>query len=62
MHHKDVIVFPKQGRRPHPDELSGSDLDGDLYHATWDPQLIPDLPMHRPMDYTPPKKNRVTNK
>ncbi|PHU28820.1 hypothetical protein BC332_00913 [Capsicum chinense] len=30
-----------QGDRPHPNEASGIDLDGDLYFATWDENLIP---------------------
>ena len=38
--------------RPHPNECSGSDLDGDIYFVTWDPELIPPH-LVEPMDYTP---------
>lgn len=38
--------------RPHPNECSGSDLDGDIYFASWDTELIPPR-MVSPMDYTP---------
>ncbi|KAK1578467.1 hypothetical protein Q3G72_030483 [Acer saccharum] len=54
LHHMvDCIVFPAKGKRPHPDECSGSDLDGDNYFVCWDPELIPPRQFH-PMDYTPP--------
>lgn len=38
--------------RPHPNECSGSDLDGDIYFVCWDPELIPTV-TSEPMDYTP---------
>jgi hypothetical protein len=39
--------------RPHPNECSGSDLDGDLYFLSWDEALIP-ASADNPMDYCPP--------
>ncbi|EEF46969.1 RNA-dependent RNA polymerase 6 [Ricinus communis] len=42
LHHlHDCLVFPQKGDRPHTNEASGSDLDGDLYFVTWDENLIP---------------------
>lgn len=42
LHHLyDCLVFPQNGERPHSNEASGSDLDGDLYFVTWDENLIP---------------------
>ncbi|KAK3007262.1 hypothetical protein RJ639_015663 [Escallonia herrerae] len=38
--------------RPHPNECSGSDLDGDIYFVCWDHDLIPPMRI-RPMDYAP---------
>ncbi|CAH9108035.1 unnamed protein product [Cuscuta epithymum] len=47
----DCIVFPQKGERPHPNECSGGDLDGDLYFISWDQNLIPNQTV-KPMDYT----------
>ncbi|XP_006647856.1 probable RNA-dependent RNA polymerase 1 [Oryza brachyantha] len=53
LHHMvNCVVFPQQGPRPHPNECSGSDLDGDIYFVSWDSTLIPPR-MVAPMDYTP---------
>ncbi|CAI9785500.1 unnamed protein product [Fraxinus pennsylvanica] len=51
-HMVDCVVFPQKGRRPHPNECSGSDLDGDIYFVCWDRDLIPPRQCS-PMDYTP---------
>lgn len=55
LHHLfDCLIFPQKGERPHTNEASGSDLDGDLYFVSWDDNLIP--PSKRswiPMEYTP---------
>ncbi|TMW65735.1 hypothetical protein Poli38472_008377 [Pythium oligandrum] len=38
---RDCIVFPSKGERPHPDECTGGDLDGDTFVVIWDDRLIP---------------------
>lgn len=48
----DCLIFPQKGKRPHPNECSGGDLDGDLYFVCWDEKLIPPE-TDAPMDYTP---------
>ncbi|XP_050275545.1 probable RNA-dependent RNA polymerase 1 [Quercus robur] len=53
LHHMvDCVVFPQKGFRPHPNECSGSDLDGDIYFVCWDPELLPPQQI-QPMDYSP---------
>ena len=35
-----MIVFPSRGERPHPQEMSGGDLDGDLFWISHHPDLV----------------------
>ncbi|CAG9327586.1 unnamed protein product [Blepharisma stoltei] len=58
LHHLyHVVVFPQKGERPHTNECSGSDLDGDLYFITWDIRLIPPHYAH-PMEYDTAKPKK----
>ena len=49
-HLVDCIVFPTKGKRPHPSEIAGSDLDGDQYFVCWDEDLIVPC-LKEPYDY-----------
>ncbi|KAF3053460.1 hypothetical protein E8E11_008642 [Didymella keratinophila] len=49
---RNCIVFSQRGDRDLPSQLSGGDLDGDLFHIIWDERLIPPITMI-PADYPP---------
>ena len=46
----NVVVFSSHGQRDLPSQLSGGDLDGDLYNVIYDNTLYPKL-KHEPADY-----------
>jgi len=60
-HMVDCVVFPTLGSRPHPDEMSGSDLDGDMYFVCWHNHLFPPGKNKEPMNYQP-KPKRVLDR
>lgn len=49
---RNCIVFSQRGERDLPSQLSGGDLDGDLFHIIWDERLIP-AATTIPADYAP---------
>jgi len=49
--YENVLIFPSKGKRPHPNEISGSDLDGDEYFVFYDSDLCRIKPVE-PMDYS----------
>ena len=58
-HLVDVLVFPSKGTRPHCNEMSGGDLDGDVYFVISDSNLFPRF-NYAPMDFcnkTKPEEN-----
>jgi hypothetical protein len=48
---RNCIVFSMWGDRDLPSQLSGGDLDGDLFHVIWDPQIVKCVRTFEPADY-----------
>jgi RNA dependent RNA polymerase len=48
--HRNCIVFSQKGNRDLPSQLSGGDLDGDLYNVIWDAGASP-IRTFEPADY-----------
>jgi len=63
--YENVLIFPSKGKRPHPNEISGSDLDGDQYFVFYDNDLCK-INQVDPMDYSDNtkslEKNNITQK
>ena len=54
-HFVNCLVFPRKGRRPLTNMVSGGDLDGDIYFICWEERLIPSY-CPTPMDFKPKRK------
>lgn len=39
--HYNVVVFSRHGKRDLPSQLSGGDLDGDIFNVIWDQEALP---------------------
>ncbi|KAL1890229.1 hypothetical protein Sste5346_008383 [Sporothrix stenoceras] len=52
-HLRNCIVFSSKGVRDLPSQLSGGDLDGDIFNIIWDPEVceLPNLNTFMPADY-----------
>ena len=48
---RNCVVFSQHGRRDIPSQLSGGDLDGDLYNVIFEPSLMPRRQIADPADY-----------
>lgn len=48
--HRNCIVFSQKGSRDLPSQLSGGDLDGDIFNIIWDPEASPAV-TYPPADY-----------
>jgi len=51
VHQRNCIVFSKWGKRDLPSQLCGGDLDGDVYHVIWDPEVVNAVSTFEPADY-----------
>lgn len=58
----DVIVFSQQGERPKFVDMSGGDLDGDIYFVIFDDSLMPSKEkLCKPMNYDAPSSATASN-
>lgn len=48
---RNCLVFSMHGQRDLPSQLSGGDLDGDVFHVIWDPDVVDSVTTFEPADY-----------
>ncbi|KAL2265115.1 hypothetical protein VTJ83DRAFT_6215 [Remersonia thermophila] len=48
---RNCIVFSQRGYRDLPSQLSGGDLDGDVFHVIWEPELVRTVRTFQPAEY-----------
>jgi len=48
---RNCIFFSQWGDRDLPSQLSGGDLDGDLFNVIWDPEVVTSVRTFQPADY-----------
>lgn len=48
---RNCIIFSQMGERDLPSQLSGGDLDGDLYHVLWDNAIVSQVQTFAPANY-----------
>ncbi|KAL2262909.1 hypothetical protein VTK26DRAFT_9050 [Humicola hyalothermophila] len=48
---RNCVVFSSCGERDLPSQLSGGDLDGDMFHVIWDPDVVDYVETFEPADY-----------
>ncbi len=48
---RNCIVFSMWGSRDLPSQLSGGDLDGDVFHVVWDPEVVRSVTAFPPAEY-----------
>jgi hypothetical protein len=48
---RNCLVFSQWGERSPSNQLSGGDLDGDVFHIIWDPAVVNAVTTFKPADY-----------
>lgn len=51
LQHRNCLVFSMRGSRDLPSQLSGGDLDGDVFHVIWHPDVVDAVTTFEPADY-----------